>query len=150
MLPIPERTFIPTAGELRIARARAARVLGPPGARLRTGLFFGLGVVDLTLRLAGSLIRAERRERAVRLATQAGERRLARLSGQPRVRAALDEMNRTVTVDLEEALDEAHDTVEELFGRIDHRSAALAEGARSTTKRAVDAVSPPMPLRRGA
>jgi len=150
LLPIPERTFIPTAGELRIARAHAGRVLGPSLVRLRTGLLFGLGSADLALRLADCLICPESRERAVRRATDAGERRLARLSGQPSVRAVLDEVNRTVTVDLEEALDEAHDTVEELFGLIDYRSAAVAEGARSTTRRAVDAVSPPVPLRRRA
>lgn len=149
MLPIPERTFIPTGGELRIARAHAERVLGPSLVRLRPGLFFGLGVADLTLRLAGCLIRPEGRERAVRRVIEVGERRFARLSGQPRVRAVLDEVNRTVTVDLEEALDEAHDTVEELFGMIDYRSTAVAEGARSTTRRAVDAVTP-VPLRRGA
>ena len=97
--------------------------------------------------------RAARRgawDEAARRLTELGERRLARLCGRPLLRAVLDEVNHTVTVDLGDALDEAHDAVEELFGRIDHRSSSVAEGARPTTRRAVGAVTPPVPLRRRA
>jgi hypothetical protein len=113
---------VPTAGEVRIARSRSE-----PAARfLRWGAYFGLG-----LGLAGLSVRSLRRSPgpagdagsrpalAARIAEQ-GEAALSELRSNPAVNRVTAEAGR-VGADLaskvETAVDEAHDSVEEIYGR---------------------------------
>ncbi|HTK61358.1 MAG TPA: hypothetical protein VL595_03245 [Pseudonocardia sp.] len=110
---------IPTAGEVRIARTRRE----PAMRFLRWGVYFGLG-----LGVAGLGVRSlrtapgssgERPAFAVRMAEQ-GETALEELRSKPAVNRITAEAGR-VRADLaskvEVAVDEAHDSVEEIYGR---------------------------------
>lgn len=110
---------VPTAGEVRIARTRSEPVL----RLLRWGAYFGLG-----LGIAGLSVRSLRAAPgstegrpafAVRMAEQ-GETALSELRSKPAVNLVATEAGR-VRADLaskvEVVVDEAHDSVEEIYGR---------------------------------
>ena len=113
---------VPTAGEVRMAWARSE----PAMRYLRWGAYFGLG-----LGLAGLGLRSlratpaqpdERGDRsafAARMAAQ-GEMALGGLRARPAVRRVTSEAGKVgheLASKVEVAVDEAHDSVEEMYGR---------------------------------
>lgn len=116
---------VPTAGEVRIAWAR-----GEPALRyLRWGAYFGLGVGLAGLSLRSLRAASEGNERhgdrvgrgafAARMAEQ-GEIALQELRSRPAVSRVTAEAGRVkdgLASKVELAVDEAHDSVEEIYGR---------------------------------
>ena len=113
------RNPVPTAGEVRMARSRSEPVL----RYLRWGAYFGLG-----MGLAGLSIRSLRNASqgpgdlpafAVRMAAQ-GETALDGLRSNPTVNRVTSEAAKVregLASKVEVAADEAHDSVEEIYGR---------------------------------
>ena len=113
---------VPTAGEVRIARSRGEPVL----RYVRWGAYFGLGLglAGLSLRTmrAAPGPREERGARpvfAVRMAEQ-GEMAIDGLRSKPAVNRVTTEAAKVrddLASKIEGAVDEAHDSVEEIYGR---------------------------------
>lgn len=119
------RNPVPTAGEVRIARSRTEPAL----RYLRWGVYFGLGMglAGLSLRtLRGAPSSDASGEGpgdgstfAIRMAEQ-GETALGELRSNPTVNRVTAEAARVrddLTSKVELAADEAHDSVEEFYGR---------------------------------
>jgi hypothetical protein len=112
------RNPVPTAGDVRIARSRSEPAL----RYLRWGAYFGLGLglAGLSVRsLRASAERGGRASFAARMAQQ-GEMAVDELRSRPgvsRVTAEAGKVRDDLASKVEVAVDEAHDSVEEIYGR---------------------------------
>jgi hypothetical protein len=131
------RNPIPTSGEIRIARSRFSRALGPVWGYLRIGALAGLGLGLAALGLRS--VRTERplalesgpadrgdaeRGRAMRGLAERGAAVARAIGSQSAVRRATDHVSGVaggLSSRAEVAVDEAHDLVEEAYGRLSLR-----------------------------
>lgn len=135
MVAVPTKNPVPTSGQLRGAWANAQRALRPALPHLRDSGYLAVGVVlaTVTLRALRGTIRLSPAE-----LSQDGEQTLHTLREQPVFHAAsvrLGELTADAAETTQRVTDDAHDSVEELYYRIDQLTRTLARGLTAAPTR---------------
>jgi hypothetical protein len=133
---LPAKNPVPTAGDVRDAWSRTFQALQPVLPYLRGGVYFGLGlgVVAMTLRGFRGIRDDQGRSLHVHgsTVTEQGEHVVRTLRANPaitQVAARFTQASSTLAAKAQSGADEAHDTVEEIYGRFDHLTSTLLHAA---------------------